>query len=195
MLVRPTKSHLAFLVLLLAASLWLVAPPSHAQSSSSPSTYNSVTSSTGLGARKSTSAPAVCRECGVVRTVVEKRGRGSSWQDSLGNNPTAGMTERRGSIEEDSAAARNQGPATAKSEARSKDESTRTYTRETHEGSSGRRTRATEDNGGEEQTRKRTWQVMVAMEDGNLRVIEYERRPGVQAGDKVKVVGRSVFVR
>ncbi len=180
------------LLALLACSLWLAPLLSHAQSSSSPGTYNSITNS---NAKKASTAPAVCRECGVVRTVVEKRGRGSNWQDSLGNNPTAGMTERRGSVEEDTNSSRNQGPSTAKSEARNKDETTRTYTRESHEGSSARRDNSRDEATGEDRTRRRVWQVMVAMEDGNLRVIEYERRPGVQAGDKVKVVGRSVFVR
>jgi hypothetical protein len=180
-------------IALLACSLWLAPMLVQAQSGSSPGSFNNVTSST--ASKKSSTTPAVCRECGVVRTVVEKRGRGNNWQDSLGNNPTAGMTERRGSIEEDTAASRNQGPSTAKSEARSKDETSRTYTRESHESGSARRDTSRDEITGEERSRRRVWQVMVAMEDGNLRVIEYERRPGVQAGDKVKVVGRSVFVR
>ena len=159
------------------------------------------------------SAP-ICRECGTIKAIIERKGgTRRNWTDSLGENPTVGMQRREGSSGEDNASADRaaRGPATAgtpTARAGSASQTGRTgnpqeraspsYTRESAAGSSSTGTAGNYGNSdaqGDSISRKRHWDVMIAMDDGNLRVIEYDRRPGLQQGDKVKVLGKNVFVR
>jgi hypothetical protein len=146
-------------------------------------------------------APPPCRDCGTVRSVRERRPSGQgAWADGIGERPLAGLEQRQAnpySRQSDDEVNPNR-PNTAVAGAgaartRPVDEPTRTYTRESASG--GLHTTRRETPGIESRSRKRFWEVVIGMEGGSIKVIEYERRPGLQVGDKVKVQGTNVFVR